>query len=89
MTVSRALNRPARRQRRTSEALRQRILAAGEPHGYLINPTACTFSSQRCGFVAALIPSLNNRNFSEAAQGITAAIAPSAHRPATAAGHVG
>ena len=77
MTVSRALNRSASggaHDRRTSEALRQRILAAAEEMGYVIDQTARTFSSKRSGFVAALIPSLNNSNFSETAHGLSAAV---------------
>ncbi|MDH4390755.1 MAG: LacI family DNA-binding transcriptional regulator [Aquabacterium sp.] len=74
MTVSRALNRSGSSGRSTSEALRQRILAACEQMGYVIDQTARTFSSQRSGFVAALIPSLNNSNFSETTQGLTAAV---------------
>lgn len=74
MTVSRALNRSASSDRVTSEALRQRILQACEEMGYVIDQTARTFSSKRSGFVAVLIPSLNNSNFSETAQGITAAL---------------
>jgi LacI family gluconate utilization system Gnt-I transcriptional repressor len=35
---------------------------------------ARNFSSKRSGFIAAVIPSLNNSNFSETAHGITAAI---------------
>lgn len=74
MTVSRALNRRSQNDRATSEELRQRILAACVEMGYVIDQTARTFSSKRSGFVAAVIPSLNNSNFSETAQGITAAI---------------
>lgn len=74
MTVSRALSRGASSDRATSEALRQRILQACEEMGYVVDQTARTFSSQRSGFVAVLIPSLNNSNFSETAQGITAAV---------------
>jgi LacI family transcriptional regulator, gluconate utilization system Gnt-I transcriptional repressor len=74
MTVSRALNRGSSNDRVTSEELRQRILRACEDMGYVIDQTARTFSSQRSGFVAAVIPSLNNSNFSETAQGITAAM---------------
>lgn len=74
MTVSRALNRTSQNDRATSEELRQRILAACDEMGYVIDQTARTFSSKRSGFVAAVIPSLNNSNFSETAQGITAAI---------------
>lgn len=74
MTVSRALNRTGRNDRSTSEALRQRILAACAEMGYVIDHTARTFSTKRSGFVAAIIPSLNNSNFSETAQGLTAAV---------------
>ena len=74
MTVSRALNRSSGNDRSTSEALRQRILQACDEMGYVIDQTARTFSSKRSGFVAAIIPSLNNSNFSETAQGITAAV---------------
>lgn len=74
MTVSRALNRRTGSDRATSEALRQRILQACEEMGYVIDQTARTFSSKRSGFVAVLIPSLNNSNFSETAQGIAAAL---------------
>ena len=77
MTVSRALNRSSGSARSTSEALRQRILAACEQMGYVIDQTARTFSSKRSGFVAAVIPSLNNSNFSDTAQGITTALAAS------------
>ena len=42
--------------------------------GCVIDLTARTFSSNRSGFVAAVIPSQNNANFSEAAQGITATV---------------
>ena len=74
MTVSRALNRSGSSGRSTSEALRQRVLQACAEMGYTIDQTARTFSSKRSGFVAAVIPSLNNSNFSETAQGITAAV---------------
>lgn len=74
MTVSRALNRSESRDRPTSEALRQRILAACREMGYVIDKTARTFSTKRSGFVAAVIPSLNNSNFSETAEGITQAM---------------
>ncbi len=60
MTVSRALSREGRSRRSTSEALRQRILQASQEMGYVIDQTARTFSSKRSGFVAALVPALNN-----------------------------
>lgn len=77
MTVSRALQRrgnDARSGRTQSEALRLRIHQAAEEMGYVIDQTARTFSSKRSGFVAALIPALNNSNFSDTAHGLTAAI---------------
>ena len=72
MTVSRALKDEG--DRGVSEALRQRIVKACDKMGYVLDHTARTFSSKRSGFVAAVIPSLNNSNFSETAQGITAAL---------------
>jgi len=74
MTVSRALNRAERRRQPASEALRQRILQACQEMGYVIDQTARTFSSKRSGFVAALIPALNNSNFSDTAHGLTTAV---------------
>jgi LacI family transcriptional regulator, gluconate utilization system Gnt-I transcriptional repressor len=74
MTVSRALSRTESRDRSNSEALRQRILQTCREMGYVLDQTARTFSSQRSGFVAALIPALNNSNFSDTAHGLTAAI---------------
>ncbi len=71
MTVSRAINRAQGSTRSGSEALRQRILATCREMGYVMDHTARSFSSQRSGFVAAVIPSLNNSNFSETAQGLT------------------
>jgi LacI family gluconate utilization system Gnt-I transcriptional repressor len=74
MTVSRALNRDGSSRRSTSEALRQRILQTCQEMGYVIDQTARTFSSKRSGFVAALLPALNNSNFSDTAHGLTAAL---------------
>ena len=74
MTVSRALNRSDSSPRSSSEALRQRILQACRDMGYVMDQTARTFSSKRSGFVAALIPALNNSNFSDTAHGLTAAV---------------
>ena len=76
MTVSRALHRSAHggtSDRTTSEALRLRIVKACNEMGYVIDQTARTFSSKRSGFVAALIPALNNSNFSDTAHGLAAA----------------
>ncbi len=74
MTVSRALSRASQSDRSTSEALRQRILQTCEQMGYVVDQTARTFSSKRSGFIAAIIPSLNNSNFSDTVNGITAAV---------------
>lgn len=74
MTVSRALNREGSSSRSTSEALRQRILQTCAEMGYVIDQTARTFSSKRSGFVAALVPALNNSNFSDTAHGLSAAL---------------
>lgn len=77
MTVSRALSREGREgssRRSTSEALRQRIVQASREMGYVVDQTARTFSSKRSGVVAALIPALNNSNFSDTAHGLTAAL---------------
>lgn len=74
MTVSRALRRDASSARQTSEALRQRILQACKDLGYVIDQNARTFASKRSGFVAALIPALNNSNFSDTAHGLAEAV---------------
>lgn len=74
MTVSRALSRSTRRRSDASEALRQRILSTCQDMGYVVDQTARTFSSKRSGFVATLIPALNNSNFSDTAHGLTSAV---------------
>lgn len=74
MTVSRALNRTGSSPRSSSEALRQSILQACHEMGYVIDQTARTFSSKRSGFIAALIPALNNSNFADTTRGLTVAL---------------
>jgi LacI family gluconate utilization system Gnt-I transcriptional repressor len=74
MTVSRALSRDTRPRSDASEDLRQRILKTCHEMGYVIDQTARTFSSKRSGFVTAIIPALNNSNFSDTAQGLTSAV---------------
>ncbi len=66
MTVSRALKDGST----VSAPTRSRILRAVEDLGYVLDLTAGTLSSKRSGFVAVLIPSLNNSNFSDTARGI-------------------
>ncbi|MCX7235366.1 MAG: LacI family DNA-binding transcriptional regulator, partial [Burkholderiales bacterium] len=63
MTVSRALNRQEGEGRAATQALRRRILETCRDMGYVVDQTSRTFSSKRSGFVAALIPALNNSNF--------------------------
>lgn len=74
MTVSRALQRNGSSPRASAEVLRQNILQACEEMGYVMDHTARTFSSQRSGFIAALIPTLNNSNFSETEHGLAQAV---------------
>ncbi|MCF8160171.1 MAG: LacI family DNA-binding transcriptional regulator [Polaromonas sp.] len=74
MTVSRALNCSEGSTRTKSEALRQRILKTCKDMGYVIDQTARTFASKRSGFVAVLIPALNNSNFSDTVHGLTEAV---------------
>jgi LacI family transcriptional regulator, gluconate utilization system Gnt-I transcriptional repressor len=67
MTVSRALKRGAS----ISHGTRAKIMAAVEELGYVLDQTAGTLSSKRSNFIAALIPSVNNSNFSDTVHGIT------------------
>jgi LacI family transcriptional regulator, gluconate utilization system Gnt-I transcriptional repressor len=61
MTVSRAL----RADSSVAPATRQAILAAISQLGYVPDQIAGSLSSRRSGFVAVLVPSLNNTHFSE------------------------
>lgn len=67
MTVSRALKDGGI----VSKATRERILSAIEELGYVLDLSAGGLSSKKTGFVAAIIPSINNSNFSDTARGIT------------------
>ncbi len=67
MTVSRALKKDGR----VSQKTRDRILEAVNRLGYVLDQSAGALSSGRTGFVAALVPSINNSNFSDTARGIT------------------
>jgi len=70
MTVSRAMKQGSS----VSEGTRQRILAAVEALGYVPDQSAGSLSSKRTGFVAAIIPSINNSNFADTAHGLTDAL---------------
>ena len=74
MTVSRALNRQDGEGRSATQVLRRRILDTCREMGYVMDQTARTFSSKRSGFVAVLIPALNNSNFSDTAHGLSSAV---------------
>lgn len=70
MTVSRALKKGSP----ISAETRRRIMQAVDDLGYVLDQTAGTLSSKRSGFIATLIPSVNNSNFSDTVRGITEAI---------------
>jgi LacI family gluconate utilization system Gnt-I transcriptional repressor len=67
MTVSRALKSDAV----ISPATRDRVLEVVKQTGYVPDATARVFASGRSGFVAVLIPSINNSNFADTARGMT------------------
>ncbi|WP_254066536.1 LacI family DNA-binding transcriptional regulator [Acidisoma sp. S159] len=70
MTVSRALRKGGS----IAAETQRRIIAAVDELGYVLDQTAGTLSSKRSGFIAALIPSINNSNFSDTARGVTEAV---------------
>jgi LacI family gluconate utilization system Gnt-I transcriptional repressor len=70
MTVSRAFRQDAS----VSEETRKRIMEAVDALGYVLDQSAGSLSSRRTGFIAALVPSINNSNFSDTARGITDAL---------------
>lgn len=70
MTVSRALQNGAS----IAPETRERIMRAVEELGYVLDKSAGSLSSKRTGFVAALIPSINNSNFADTARGLTDAL---------------
>ena len=67
MTVSRALKSHAAVSRET----RDRILEIVKETGYVPDATARVFATRRSGFVAALVPSLNNSNFADTVRGMS------------------
>lgn len=70
MTVSRALRDGAS----IASDTREKIMKAVEELGYVLDQSAGSLSSKRTGFVAALVPSLNNSNFADTARGLTEAL---------------
>ncbi len=67
MTVSRALRNGAS----IAASTRQKIMKSVEELGYVLDQSAGSLSSKRTGFVAALIPSINNSNFADTIRGLT------------------
>ncbi len=67
MTVSRALKNEAL----VSSPTREKIFRAVSELGYVLDQAAGSLSSRKTGFIAALVPSINNSNFSDTARGIT------------------
>ena len=67
MTVSRAL----RDSELVSASTRARVLEAAEQLGYTVDGQAAALSSRHTGFVAAIVPSLNNANFADTVRGLT------------------
>ena len=67
MTVSRALKRDSH----VSDDTRKQVLKVVEKLGYVPDQIAGGLSSQRSGFVAALVPSFNNPHFADTVAGLT------------------
>lgn len=71
MTVSRAFKSDSLINLETRAA----ILAAAEDLGYIFDSTASNLRSQKTGFVAVTIPSINNANFADTIAGLSGALA--------------
>lgn len=70
MTVSRAL----RNDQTVSAKTRDLIQRTAAELGYVYDSTAPAFRSQKSGFVAVSLPSINNANFAETFRGLTAGL---------------
>ena len=71
MTVSRAFKADSL----ISLETRAAILVAAEELGYVFDSTASNLRSQKTGFVAVTIPSINNANFADTVAGLSGALA--------------
>lgn len=71
MTVSRAFRDDSLIRKETREA----ILKAADDLGYVFDSTASNLRSQRTGFVAVTIPSINNANFADTVGGLSEVLA--------------
>ncbi len=67
MTVSRAL----RGDKTVSAKTRERVQKAADDLGYVYDSTAQAFRTQKSGFVAVTLPSINNANFAETFRGLS------------------
>jgi LacI family transcriptional regulator, gluconate utilization system Gnt-I transcriptional repressor len=67
MTVSRALRQPDT----VSSQTRSRVLAIMDRLGFVPDRSAETLSTRQSGFIAMVIPSLNNSNFADTIRGLT------------------
>ena len=71
MTVSRAFKSGAY----VNDETRRAVIEAADRLGYVMNSTAAGLSSQKTGFVAVTIPSINNANFADTVRGLTETLA--------------
>jgi LacI family gluconate utilization system Gnt-I transcriptional repressor len=72
MTVSRVVAGHS-----VAQETRARVLAVIKALGYVVDPGASALATGRSGFVAALVPTINNSNFADTARGLTDALMPS------------
>ncbi len=70
MSVSRALKDGTS----VAQETRRKIMQSVDALGYVLDQSAGSLSSKRTGFVAALLPSLNNSNFADTARGLTVSL---------------
>lgn len=72
MTVSRAFRKDASVNPDTRDA----ILKVADDLGYVLDSTAANLRTQRTGFVAVTVPSINNANFAETVAGLSETLDP-------------
>lgn len=70
MTVSRAF----KDDNSVSEKTRARIRQVADDLGYVFDTTATAFRTQKSGFIAVTLPSINNANFADTYRGLTVAM---------------
>ncbi|MEZ5666277.1 MAG: LacI family DNA-binding transcriptional regulator [Alphaproteobacteria bacterium] len=77
MTVSRVLTRPER----VAEPTRRKVQYVIDRLGYVPDRNAGSLSSQRTGFVAAIMPSLRNSNFADTGRGLANTLRTAGYQP--------